>query len=101
MTSELPAASKVLEKIACDQLTKFVETHGLLPNNQHGFRTGRSTMSALSSMQKEWIRNTENGLMTGILVWDLSSAFNTLDVRLFLSKLELYGADNLTIRWFE
>ena len=73
--------------------------HGLLPNNQHGFRSNRSTMTALSAMQKEWIKNTEEGVMTGILVWDLSSAFDTLDVDLFLKKMAIYGADDLTIRW--
>ena len=76
----LAAASKVLERVVCDQLTRFVEVHDLLPNNQHGFRSNRSTMTALSAMQKDWIRNTEEGLMTGILVWDLSSAFDTLDI---------------------
>ena len=34
----LPAASKVLEKVVCDQLTRYVEVQNLLPNNQHGFR---------------------------------------------------------------
>ena len=96
----LTAASKVLEKVVCQQLTQFVETHGLLPNSQHGFRAGRSTMTALSAMQKEWIRNTEDGLMTGILIWDLSSAFDTLDVELFLTKLTLYGSDQTTSAWF-
>ena len=55
----LAVASKVLEKIVCDQITKFMEKHQLLPNNQHGFRTKRSTMTALSSMQQEWTENTD------------------------------------------
>ena len=97
----LASASKVLEKVVCDQLTRFAESHGLLPTSQHGFRTGRSTMTALSSMQKSWIKNTEEGLMTGILVWDLSSAFDTLDINLFLKKLTLYGSDPTTLSWFE
>ena len=96
----LPAASKVLEKVVCDQLTRYVEVQRLLPDNQHGFRAHRSTMTALSSMQKDWIQNTEDGLMTGILVWDLSAAFDTLDIDLFLLKLKLYGADHITLRWF-
>ena len=96
----LAAASKVLERVVCDQLTRFVEVHDLLPNNQHGFRSNRSTMTALSAMQKDWIRNTEEGLMTGILVWDLSSAFDTLDIDLFLKKMTIYGADDVTIKWF-
>ena len=96
----LTAASKVLEKAVCQQLTRFIEIHKLLPNSQHGFRSGRSTMTALSSMQKNWIKNAEEGLMTGVLVWDLSAAFDTLDVGLFLKKLSLYGADELTLSWF-
>ena len=91
----LTAASKVLEKVVCKQLTRFAEVHDLLPNNQHGFRAQHSTMTALSSMQKEWIQNSEGGLMTGILVWDLSSAFDTLDINLFLEKIKTYGADDL------
>jgi hypothetical protein len=58
-------------------------------------------MTALSSMQKKWIKNSEEGLMTGILIWDLSAAFDTLDVKLFLKKIGLYGADGLTQSWFE
>lgn len=50
-------------------------------------------MTALSAMQKEWIQNTEQGLTTGVLVWDLSAAFDTMDIGLFIRKLTLYGAD--------
>ena len=57
-------------------------------------------MTALSSMQKEWIRNTEEGLTTGILVWDLSSAFDTLDIELLLDKLAVCGADDLSQNWY-
>ena len=70
----LAVASKVLERIVCDQVTKFMETHNLLPSSQHGFRKKRSTMTALSEMQKDWMENAENNLMTGVLFWDLSAA---------------------------
>ena len=96
----LTAASKVLEKVVCEQLTRFVEVHQILPNNQHGFRANRSTMTALTAMQKEWIKNSEDGLLTGVLVWDLSSAFDTLDIELFLEKIKIYGAESLTVDWF-
>ena len=33
----LAAASKALEKIVCDQITRFMETNKLLPDSQHGF----------------------------------------------------------------
>jgi hypothetical protein len=97
----LTAASKVLEKVVCEQLTRFVEVNKILPNNQHGFRANRSTMTALTAMQKEWMKNSEDGLLTGVLVWDLSSAFDTLDVELFLEKIKIYGSESVTVDWFK
>ena len=46
----LSVLSKVLEKVICDQITNYMESNNLLPPNQHGFRSGRSTMSALASV---------------------------------------------------
>ena len=60
----LPAVSKVLEKVVCKQITKFMEDNKLLPSNQHGFREKRSTMSALTNMQKDWVVNTDEGKFT-------------------------------------
>ena len=96
----LVTASKVMEKMVCEQLTRFLETHNLLPENQHGFRNRRSTMTALTAMQKEWVQSTEDGLITGILIWDLSAAYNTINTELLCKKLQLYGCDNKTCEWF-
>ena len=61
-----------------------MEEQGLLPDNQHGFRTGRSTMTALNEVQKQWAENTENKEKTGILMWDLSAALDCLDTNILL-----------------
>ena len=50
----LITASKVLEKVVCNQMTQFLEENMLLPKSQHGFRTKHSTMTAHSQMQKDW-----------------------------------------------
>ena len=36
-------------------------------------------MSAWADMQQEWSKNYDEKLMTGILLWDLSAAYDTLD----------------------
>jgi len=72
----LSVASKVLEKIVCDQVTHYMESHKLLPENQHGFRQKR------------------------FLVWDLSAAYDTLCPTLFCEKLKIYGFDNNACKWF-
>ena len=87
--SILNATSKILEKIVCIQITKHMESNHLLSNNQHGFRAMRSTMTALTAMQREWVRSTEDGLITGVLIWDLSAAFDTVNTELLCEKLKI------------
>ena len=96
----LNAASKLLEKIVCNQLTEYFEGNNLLPHNQHGFRAKRSTMSAWSDIQENWTQNSEDKFMTGILLWDLSAAFDTLDPIILCEKLKIYGVDEISVAWF-
>ena len=72
----LSVASKVLEKIVCDQVTNYMEMH------------------------EEWIQNSDNKLKTGILLWDLSAAYDTLCPSLFCEKLKIYGFDKNACKWF-
>ena len=91
----LAAASKLLEKIVCAQVSEFFEVKNLIPNNQHGFRSNRSTMTAWCEMQEDWAKNTESKNMTGILLWDLSAAFDTLDPEILCKKLKIYYKSNI------
>ena len=47
-------------------------------------------MSALSALQKEWVENLEEGEKTGVVLWDLSAAYDTLNISILLEKLEIY-----------
>ena len=57
-------------------------------------------MSAWSDIQQDWAVKTEANEVTGVLLWDLSAAFDTLDVELLCKKLALYGFDKLTFAMF-
>ena len=67
-------------------LRNFFEKNDLLPKNQHGFRSQRSTMTAWADIQEDWISNNEEKKITGILLWDLSAAFDTLDANILCEK---------------
>ena len=97
----LPAGSKLLEMIVCEQTTKYMEDNKFLPENQHGFRAKRSTMTAWANIQQEWAINTESKQMTGVMLWDLSAAFDTLDVSILIQKMELFGFTEMTRNWFQ
>ena len=51
-------------------------------------------------MQEDWAKNSEDKYMTGILLWDLSAAFDTLDPKIMCDKLNLYGLDENSVKWF-
>ena len=95
----LPAASKLLEIVVCDQLSNYLERNKLLPENQHGFRPKRSTMTAWQDIQLDWAMNGEKDLITGVLLWDLSAAFDTLDCEGACAKLKIFGLQERSIRW--
>ena len=77
-----------------------MEKNDLLPENQHGFRQNRSTMSAHANIQHEWNSNSEKKLITGVLLWDLSAAFDCLDCDILCNKLSIYGFCNNSVNWF-
>ena len=95
----LPAASKLLEIVVCDQLSNYLETNRLLPSNQHGFRPKRSTMTAWQEVQLDWATRGEDGMVTGVLLWDLSAAFDTLDCEGACDKLKLFGLKERSVQW--
>ena len=74
-----------------------METNGLIPDTQHGFRSKRSTQTAWSQVQQNWAEDTEKKKLTGVLMWDLTAAFDTLDHKILLSKLEIYGFNILSV----
>ena len=43
---------------------------------------------------------TEKNNITGVLLWDLSAAFDTLDCDIFCSKLKIHGYDVKSVLWF-
>ena len=93
----LPAAANLLELLVCNQTTEYMEEYKLLPKSQHGFWAHRSTMSALTEVQHKWAMNTEAKEVTGILLWDLSAAFDCLD-SILCNKLKEYGVTENSVK---
>ena len=55
--SILPAFSKIIERLVCNRLVIYLEGNNLLSNNQHGFRHGRSTTSAVLGVTDNILRS--------------------------------------------
>ena len=88
-------------KIVCSQVEDFMEKNRLIPETQHGFRANRSTQKEWSQIQQVWANDTEKKKITGVLMWDLTAAFDTLDHNILLSQLEIYGFNSTAIEWMK
>ena len=91
--------SKVLEKVIHIQLSHHFESNELLFKNQHGFRKNRSTTTALATMYDRWCKAADQGKMTGILMVDLSAAFDVIGHDVILDKLGHYWLDLSSLVW--
>lgn len=98
--SILPVGSKILEKTVKLQLTDHLHQYSILPANQSGFRTGYSTATTLAAITDDIVRAKDKGSATVLVLLDMSKAFDTVDFKLMLAKLQSYGVNNLTLKWF-
>jgi hypothetical protein len=98
--SILPALSKVLELVVKADLESHFAKVGALPNTQFGFRPGRSCTAALATAQAKWIQGSQEGNVVGILAFDLTAAFDTVDKAQLLPKLAALGIKGSALAWF-
>ena len=99
--SLLITISKVLEKVIYNRTYKFLENTEQIFKSKYSFRSKHSCELAVSELLSEIIKNNEIGLHTIAVYLDLSKAFDTIDHKLLLIKLERYGICGVALQWFE
>ena len=77
----------------------YLESNKLLNPNHHGCRQGHNTATALLQMCDQWLEEVDSDLMVGVMLVDLSAAFDMVDHSILLKKLDLYGLDKHSISW--
>ena len=78
-----------------------VEKNDILNKHQYGFRKNRSTEHAIIELVDKVTRAIDEGKYTAGGFLDLSNAFDTIDQRILIGKLEYYGIRGLAKCWFE
>ena len=97
--SLLPQFSKILEKLFDNRFESFLSKNNVLNESQYGFRSGRSTLMALTEMLEE-ITNAKNKKMSTVAVFiDLKKAFDTLNHEILVNKLYHYGIRGIVLEW--
>ena len=77
--SNLPFVSKLLERVVAYQLTTYLSSNHLLPTHQSAYRRHHSTETALLSNCNDAFLAADRGMITLVVLLDLSAAFDTVE----------------------
>lgn len=91
--------SKILEYSFLDRLLSFINKYNILTDNQHGFRNGKSTATAIHSFYETLIKYIDAGECPVGIFCDLSRAFDCVDHDILINKLYTYGIRGTSQEW--
>ena len=88
--SNLNFLSKIIERIIHNRLTKHLNTFQSLSPFQSAYRKFHSTETALLKIQNDLLLATNQQKISALILLDLSSAFDTIDHHILLTRLSSF-----------
>ena len=91
--------SKVLEKLVHDQMYEYLTSQNLLDPHQTGFRPRSSTQTALLKLTDDIRTGIDKKLITILLQFDFSKAFDKVSPTRLLERLRVKGFSRAALMW--
>ena len=98
---ETPHEGKVFERVLRRKLVNYLEDNNLLNSNQHGFRKQHNCTTQLLSYLNNIYDNLIDQNETDCIYIDFSKAFDKIDHKILLAKLNYYKINGTYIKWIE
>ena len=86
--------------LKCSTCLEFLDKNGSLFESQYGFRPGMSCEHALLNAQHTILDSLSKKQIAVLLLLDYSKAFDLIDHRIMLKKLNYYGIRGIVLDWF-
>ena len=99
--SILSVFSKPLERIMYNRLLLFLKKHNILTSEQHGFTESKSTETASHSFIQSVQEALDKHLYAVGIFLDLSKAYDVINHKRLLDKLDSYGIRGSMNKWFQ
>jgi hypothetical protein len=87
----LTSFSKIFEKLIYTRLYDHISTNTLITKEQHGFRSTTWTQTNSFALLNEILKGVNNNCIVGGFFCDLEKAFDCVNHKILLKKLERYG----------
>lgn len=98
--SNLPFLAKVMERVVSAQLQDHLKQNSLFEKFQSGFRSNHSTETALIRVTNDLMVAADEGSPTLLLLLDLTAAFDTVDHKILLHRLQTIVGFSGALGWF-
>ena len=92
---------KVFEKLVHARFTKFINENNIIYSHQFGFRKQHSTLDNLICLTETIRKSLDEGKFSCAVFLDLQKAFDSVDHKILLKKLENYGFRGVAKSWVE
>lgn len=93
------ALSKVVEKVVYDKILLYLNKYNIISKCQNGFCPSKSTESATYDFVEYIYKNLDSNKFVGALFFDLSMAFDCLDLIFIREKLFAVGFRGNFLSW--
>ena len=97
--ANLKFIGKVVERAAAARILRCVADQSLQDPFQSAYRKNHSVETAVLRVSNDVLRAMDRGMLTGLVVLDLSSAFDTVDHRVLLQRLQEVGIGGSALSW--
>ncbi len=91
--------SKLMEHVLASSMMTHLDSHNILYEWQHGFRSRRSCETQLVTFLHHLAQNMDRGRQTDVVIMDFSKAFDKVPHRRLMKKLCHYGIRGSAHRW--